>query len=220
MLRVMGPGRERNAMTALPQGIRRGRKFDQVLDGARTIFLRDGFEGASVDDIARAAGVSKATLYSYFPDKRLLFVEVAMGECRRQADEAEALVPEDAPVEQVLRLAAERIINFMLSEFGQRMFRLSVAESERFPALGEEFYCSGPLLVRERLARYLRQAMARGELAIEDVDLAAEQFAQLCKAGIFDGLVFNRLHALPKDTVARTLDGAVQMFMARYGVRR
>ncbi len=48
--------------------VKRGRKFDQVLQGAREIFMSDGFEGASVDDIARAAGVSKATLYSYFPD--------------------------------------------------------------------------------------------------------------------------------------------------------
>ena len=51
-------------MTAVAAEIKKGRKFDQVLDGAREIFLRDGFEGASVDEIARAAGVSKATLYS------------------------------------------------------------------------------------------------------------------------------------------------------------
>ena len=57
--------------------VRTGRKFDQVLAGAREVFMADGFEGASVDDIARAAGVSKATLYSYFPDKKLLFMEVA-----------------------------------------------------------------------------------------------------------------------------------------------
>ena len=53
--------------------IKKGRKFDQVIEGARTVFMRDGYEGASVDDIAREAGVSKATLYSYFPDKRVLF---------------------------------------------------------------------------------------------------------------------------------------------------
>ena len=56
------------------------------------VFLRDGFDGASVDDIAREAGVSKATLYSYFPDKRLLFLEVAKTECARQADEAVKLI--------------------------------------------------------------------------------------------------------------------------------
>jgi TetR/AcrR family transcriptional repressor of mexJK operon len=53
--------------------IRKGRKFDQVIEGAKAVFLREGFEGASVDEIARDAGVSKATLYSYFPDKQHLF---------------------------------------------------------------------------------------------------------------------------------------------------
>lgn len=67
---------------ALP--VTRGRKFLQVL-GARTIFLRDGFEGAAVDDIAREAGVSKATLYSYFPDKRVMFMEVFRSELARGA---------------------------------------------------------------------------------------------------------------------------------------
>ena len=74
--------------TAAATPLRRGRKFDQVLAGAREVFLRDGFEGAVVDEIARQAGVSKATLYSYFPDKRLLFVEVAKQECRAQSDAA------------------------------------------------------------------------------------------------------------------------------------
>ena len=73
---------------ALP--VTRGRKFLQVLEGARTIFLRDGFEGAAVDDIAREAGVSKATLYSYFPDKRVMFMEVFRSELAREAADASA----------------------------------------------------------------------------------------------------------------------------------
>ncbi|WGV14840.1 TetR/AcrR family transcriptional regulator [Fuscovulum ytuae] len=199
------------------QTIRRGRKFDQVLAGARDIFLRDGFEGASVDDIARAAGVSKATLYSYFPDKRLLFMEVAKAECRRAADEAEALIGEDIPVAQALRMAGERIVAFAQSDFGQRMFRMCVAESDRFPALGAAFYESGPELVRARLMRFLEKAVARGEVRIDDLDLAADQFAQLCKAGLHDKAIFGISEAAPSD-VARVVDGAVAMFMARYGV--
>lgn len=196
--------------------IRRGRKFGQVLAGARDIFLRDGFEGASVDDIARAAAVSKATLYSYFPDKRLLFMEVARAECLRAADEAEALIDDDAAVADVLRLAGERIVAFAQSEFGQRMFRMCVAEADRFPALGTAFYDSGPKLIRERLTRYLSKAVERGELRIEDLDLAADQFAQLCKADLHDRAVFGQGVAAPRD-VARVVGGAVAMFMARYG---
>jgi TetR/AcrR family transcriptional repressor of mexJK operon len=199
--------------------IRKGRKFDQVLDGARTIFLRDGFDGASVDDIARAAGVSKATLYSYFPDKRLLFMEVAKAECRRQADETEALIDDRAPVAQVLRLAADRIIAFGMSDFGQGIFRICVAESDRFPALGHEFYHSGPMLIRQRLSRYLRLAADRGELAITDFDLAADQFTQLCKADLHDRLIFGMAECCTPKDVDRIANGAVEMFMARYGAR-
>lgn len=198
------------------QTIRRGRKFDQVLAGARDIFLRDGYEGASVDDIARAAGVSKATLYSYFPDKRLLFMEVARAECLRAADEAEAMIDDDASVAEMLRLAGERIVAFAQSDFGQRMFRMCVAESDRFPALGAAFYDSGPKLIRDRLTRYLAKAVADGDLRIDDLDLAADQFAQLCKADLHDRVIFGLGEGTSRD-VRRVVEGAVAMFMARYG---
>jgi TetR/AcrR family transcriptional regulator, mexJK operon transcriptional repressor len=207
-------------MGAKPQLIVKGRKFDQVLEGARSVFLRDGFDRASVDDIARAAGVSKATLYAYFPDKRLLFMEIATAECRRQTDEAEALIDPSAPVAQVLRLAAEKIITFMMSDLGQRIFRIAVAEAETFPALAHEFYHSGPLLIRTRLSHYLRCAMDRGELAIDDIDLAADQFTQLCKADLQDRMIFGTTPCCTAKDSARVIDGAVSMFMARYGVRR
>lgn len=197
--------------------VRRGRKFDQVLGGARDVFLRDGFEGASVDEIARVAGVSKATLYSYFPDKRLLFMEVARSECTRQADQAMERIDPNAPVAELLRFAADQIIGFMCSDFGQRIFRICVAEGDRFPELGREFYESGPALVRARLTEFFREAVARGDLAIEDFDLAADQFHELCKADIFARLVFNLRDRFSEAEKARVRDGAVATFMARYG---
>src|SRR6056297_2112145 len=147
---------------------KKGRKFDQVLEGARAVFLADGFEGASVDDIARAVGVSKATLYSYFPDKRLLFLEVIRTECRRQADAAVELIDETAPPEVTLRAGGHYMLSIILSDFGRRMFRTCMAESDRFPELGRQYYESGPRLGRERIADYLSKACARGELEIDD----------------------------------------------------
>ncbi len=205
-------------MGAAPQAIRRGRKFDQVLDGAWTVFMRDGFEGASVDDIAREAGVSKATLYSYFPDKRLLFMEVAKGECRRQAEESAAAIDMNRPPHAVLTDAARRIVAFMLSDFGMRVFRICVAESERFPALGQEFFRSGPMVVRDKIASYLRFAVARGELAIDDIELAAEQFHELCRADLHSRMLFGVAADNGTQDVERTVKGAVEMFLARYGV--
>ncbi len=207
-------------MGAAAEDIRRGRKFDQVIAGAREVFLRDGFEGASVDDIARAAGVSKATLYAYFPDKRLLFAEFAKAECRRQAEEGAAGIDMNRPVREVLTDAAWRMARFMLSDFGMRVFRLCIAESERFPDLGAEFYASGPTVVREKLMACFRLAMDRGELAIDDLALAAEQFHELCKADLHNRVIFGIGRDGPEPDIARTVTGAVEMFLARYGTGR
>jgi AcrR family transcriptional regulator len=201
------------------QGVRRGRKFDQVLDGARKVFLRDGFERASVDDIAREAGVSKATIYAYFPDKQLLFLEVARCECHRQTEAAEASIEGDVPVRVALTIAAERIVQFLMSDFGQRMFRIVVGEGERFPGLGREFYEYGPGLIHDRLVHHFRCYVAEGKLQIDDLDLAADQFAQLCKAGVQEKLLFGMAQTITQEDVCRSVHGAVDMFLARYGVR-
>lgn len=204
-------------MGAEPQMIRKGRKFDQVLEGARQIFLTQGFEGASVDDIAREAGVSKATLYSYFADKRLLFLEVAKAECCRQADEAEARVGCGLPPCEALTIAATTLVEFFTSDFFLRIFRIFVAESERFPELGREFYESGPALGRARMVEYLRDAVERGEFKIEDMDLAAEQFAELCKSDLFTQRLFGIASTVTQAQKDRVIQGAVEVFMARYG---
>ncbi|AML50664.1 MULTISPECIES: TetR/AcrR family transcriptional regulator [Falsihalocynthiibacter] len=197
--------------------IKRGRKFDQVLEGARTIFMRDGFEGASVDDIAREASVSKATLYSYFPDKRLLFGQVSETECRRQADEAFEVLDMDAPPKEVLVEAAWRMVSFITSDFGIAVFKICIAESGRFPNLGQQFYDSGPKLVRERIVVYLKEATKRGELNITDFNFAAEQFLELTKTYIHPRILCGVQLTFSHAELAKIVHGSVEMFLARYG---
>ena len=204
-------------MTANAAKVRKGRKYAQVIQGAREIFMREGFEGASVDDIARASGVSKATLYSYFPDKRLLFMEVAMGQCQNQADEALTTIDRSRPPAEVLPQVAKAFLAFILSDLGQNIFRMCVAESDRFPELGREFYQCGPMVVRQALSGYLAEAAARGELVIDDMDLAADQFAELCKTDLWPRLVFGIQTRFTEAERARVIDGAVLTFLARYG---
>ncbi|WP_439124600.1 TetR/AcrR family transcriptional regulator [Marivita sp.] len=205
-------------MTTAQAQIRKGRKFDQVVDGAREVFLRDGFEGASVDDIARAAGVSKATLYSYFPDKRLLFMEVATRQCEEQARTSIESIDSSRPPQEVLSRVAHQFLGFIYSDMGQRIFRICVAEADRFPQLGQEFYHSGPMIMRAAMVDYLHQAVDRNELRINDFDLAADQFAELCKADLWPKLVFGIIRSVSEDEKARVIDGAVTTFMSRYGV--
>ncbi len=206
-------------MNKISVGPKKGRKYDQVLAGARSVFMADGFEGASVDAIAKKAGVSKATLYSYFADKRLLFMEVACEECRRQADHAIASVDFSDPVDIVLRAAASHMVEFILSDFSQSIYRVCVGEADRFPELGQEFYKSGPQVAQDVLGPYLKGAVEKGELDISDINLAAFQFAALCKAEYFDKRVFGVREEFSQTEIDRIIDGAVDMFMARYGVK-
>ncbi len=206
----------------MPDGsltVKKGRKFDQVLAGARDIFMTQGFEGASVDEIAKNAGVSKATLYSYFPDKRLLFMEVAKAECQRQADEILTETSDDDPLDVVLLEIANRFVSFITSDFGQRVFRICVAESDRFPELGREFYESGPMLMRGHMIELLHCAQERGDVDVEDFELASDQFSELCKADLFPRMVFSVSRTFTEGEKTRVAQGAVKTFLARYQKR-
>lgn len=207
-------------MGAAPQVPRKGRKYDDVLAGAREVFLAQGFEGASVDDIARAAGVSKATLYSYFSDKRLMFLEVAKAECCRQVVGAESKISPHIKLHEALHIAAVTLVEFFTSDFYLRMFRVVVAESERFPELGRQFYETGPLMGRNRIVDYLKEAETRGEIEIKDKELAADLFTEMCRADLFAQMLFGIKSKATQEEKDRVINGAVAMFLARFGPQK
>ena len=206
-------------MTELKPILKRGRKFDQVLDAARRVFLSEGFEGASMDEIAASAQVSKATVYSYFPDKNLLFVEAAKAEIARITQEAENVAVLEAPVDAVLRYTGRTIIDFYMSNIGKSMFRVCIAEADRFPELGQAFYEAGPKMGRELLSMYLNFAAQNGALKIDDAELAADQFSELCRADLFSRVSFGLGHTITPEDIERVLNGALETFLARYGVK-
>lgn len=200
-----------------PLSVTRGRKFMQVLEGARTVFLRDGFEGASVDDIAREAGVSKATLYSYFPDKRIMFSEVFRNELAREMADASALIDVDLPVEQVLPFIVQIISAHLVSGLGLRIFRVSVGEAERFPNLAQEYYEAGPAQLRTQVVQYLDRCVQKQELRIPDLELAADQLIELSSVTVHDRALFLGPEAVDNDLMCHVNRGAVRMFLACYG---
>ncbi|TMV06926.1 TetR/AcrR family transcriptional regulator [Ruegeria sediminis] len=204
-------------MTQSATILRTGRKFDQVLRGAREVFMGDGFEGANVDDIARAAGVSKATLYSYFPDKRLLFMEVAQTECRLMSERILSMIDETKPAREVLTIAATQLTGFLVSDFAQKVFRICMAERDRFPELGRAFYAAGPENGQRQLCDYLEKAVAAGELVIADIPMAAEQFSELCKTRLWTRAAFGIQNSFTQAEIDEVALQAVDTFMARYG---
>ena len=73
-------------------------KRRQIIEGARAVFLAQGFDAASMNDIARKAGVSKGTLYVYFDSKEALFVAITDEQCHKQAESVFVLEEADRDV--------------------------------------------------------------------------------------------------------------------------
>lgn len=213
-----GDRNEETGVSVVEAVTRRGPKCAQVLEGARKVFMERGYEGASVDEIARAAGTSKATLYSYFPDKRQLFEAVMQSQCSVNTSVMHEATEADVPVEKVLHRMATSFATYLFSAGAQEMFRVCIAEAGRFPELGAAFHASGPARARARLVNYFEGAAARGELDIEDPEVAADQFSSLCKSGFF----LRALLGAPcpsEEEINRNADEAVRTFLARFGVK-
>ncbi len=199
--------------------IKKGRKYDQVVVGARAVFMREGYEGASVDEIARDSGVSKATLYSYFPDKQHLFMAVLTEECGHQSEIEFTLGSGTMTVPESLHYICHALTSFVVSAFGRDMFRVCIAEAQRFPALGQAFYESGPRRWNRKISEFLQSPKARDALDIEDPFLAADQLAQLCRTDLLLKLMFGIVPSVSEEDIARIADEAVKTFMARYARR-
>ncbi|WP_048308286.1 TetR/AcrR family transcriptional regulator [Halomonas sp. PR-M31] len=191
-------------------------KARQILKGAKATFLEFGYEGASTDEIVRRAGVSKGTMYNYFPDKRALFTAVIEEECSAQANRLFELASRREDTEATLREIAHKLVALLLSPSMQDLYRLAVSEAVRFPELARSFYDSGPDLGTRRLSQFLAAAVARNELAIDDVELAAHQFDQLCKADIFYKRLFGIRKTFDQAELDRIAKGAVDMFLKAY----
>jgi AcrR family transcriptional regulator len=218
MIRAGGQSKEEPGVSDAPT-IERTPKCAQVLEGARKVFMEHGYEGASVDEIARAAGTSKATLYSYFPDKRQLFEAVVRTQCSRQGQVICSAAASGESVEATLQRLATSFVAFVFSPGAQEMFRVCIAESGRFPEIGTSFYAAGPARAHARLVDFFQEASANGTLDIDDPAIAADQFTALCKAGLF----LRALLGAPQPTeaeVTRIAEEAVRTFLARYGARQ
>jgi len=157
-----------------------GRKVETVKHAARAMFLDQGFSATSMDAIAKAAGVSKATLYAYFPSKEALFASLIMTECEG-LERALPLPDLSAGLYPALREFARQYLRVFIERKDVAFVRIIANESSRFPDLGRLFYESGPLATIKRLARFLDEAKAKGLLEFDDAITAATQFLSLVR---------------------------------------
>lgn len=158
-----------------------------ILDAAAQLFMQEGFGPVSMDAVARAAQVSKATLYAHFSGKDALFQEIVEENCRQmQALVPQALSDHAQPLEAALAELGTHWLRFLLRPRVRALHRVVVSEGARVPELAQAFYAAGPVTLRGWLLDWLAGEAARGRLQPDaPLPLVAEQFFALLRGDLF-----------------------------------
>src|ERR1700738_2051422 len=187
----------------------------QILDGAGKVFMDLGFDGASMGEIARAAGVSKGTLYVYFADKSRLFEAIVEREMLDQQKVAFNFDPA-RDVATPLREFGRAYIELLCRPGGGSAIRTVMAIAERMPEVGRRYYEHVLEKTIGHLAAYLEARVKASELAVADCQLAAAQFMQICQASLFLPFIFQAAPRPSAARIAEVVDSAVRIFLAGY----
>jgi TetR/AcrR family transcriptional repressor of mexJK operon len=152
------------------------RKRSAILDGAKTVFLSQGFGLATMDDVAAAAGVGKQTVYRHFKSKEALFVGLVSSMCAQVGGLLVTAQDEqsDKSPEVELHELGQVLSQILITPDNLRLYRAIVAEAERLPELGQVFYENGAKVVRALAAKILRKRFDESTAA-----LRAATFVQL-----------------------------------------
>ena len=193
-------------------------KRAQIIEGARRVFIDKGFEAASMNDITREAGVSKGTIYVYFENKEELFealIEEERGTIFKNL--YEVLDHFDDLRKTLVKFGIALSVKITSARVIQAQ-RTVVGAADRIPELGARFYERGPKRGHDRMMVFLNEAVARGLLKIDDVDLAAYQFTELCLAGLFRQCIFSyRTKAPTQAEIEKVVRSGVDVFLKAYG---
>jgi TetR/AcrR family transcriptional regulator, mexJK operon transcriptional repressor len=200
---------------------RSARKRRAILEAATTAFLRNGYRGTSMDEIAALAAVSKQTVYKHFADKQRLFSEIVVSTVDEAGDRVHAEVldlADSGDVEADLRDLARRQLALVMQPQVLQLRRLVIGEAGRFPELGRSFYERGPGRTLAALAGAFERLAARGVLRVDDPLLAAAHFNWLVMSiPLNEAMLLGRDEPPPKADLHRYADTGVRVFLAAYG---
>lgn len=159
-------------------------KRKDIIKGATAMFLMHGFNSVSMDKIAQAAPVSKATLYKYFSSKSDLLAAVISELCIVLLQTIDELSVESDSVEDNLNKIAIGFVDLIFAEEALAIYRLVIAECHAFPELGLLVYNSGPQAALELLERYLEKINGHEQFSIPDTTFAADAFFSMLKGDL------------------------------------
>lgn len=191
-------------------------KAQALLDAAQQTFLTHGYSGASIDDIVALSRVPKATLYDHFNDKRGLFQAVVTRLCQEQTT-ALARKTEGLLTENALVASGKTVSAFTTTPLAQGIFRICIAESIRFPEIGQAFFESGPKVMSAQVAAVITRGEKAGDLSVSDKETAAIHFFLLCRGPHFYPMVLRLMDGVGQTERMHGLREGLATFTARYG---
>jgi TetR/AcrR family transcriptional repressor of mexJK operon len=208
------------ATTPEPEG-RSARKRRAILEAARQVFLRKGYLGTSMDEIAAAASVSKQTVYKQFADKETLFYDVidsTIVEFDNPFFEAIAQLTEEDDVEQHLLEVGRQLMRLLMQPNILQLRRLVIGEAARFPDLASRVAQRGQEPAMTALAKAFDQLAAKGSLHVEDADLAAAHFSWLVLSIPLNRAMYTgNDKPFTEEELDRFVVEGIRVFIAAYG---
>ena len=187
-----------------------------ILDAATRVFLSAGYGSASMDAIARHAGVSKQTIYAHFGDKASLFEAIVLAGSDRLIEPIEAAIGAAEPPSVALVAIGRRYVEVVMGDQALARFRVVVGECGRFPELAQVFYRSGPERAMTRFADYLAAENCAGRLTVANPWLAADQFFGMLRGDPFLRRLLDLDGTAATDT-GSMVEQSVAVFLAVYG---
>jgi TetR/AcrR family transcriptional repressor of mexJK operon len=199
------------------------RKRRAILEAATTVFLRQGYLGTSMDEVAALASVSKQTVYKHFADKQRLFSEIVAATVDEVSDPVHEVVlhlDASGDLEAALRDLARRQLRMVMQPRLLQLRRLVIGEAARFPELGRTFYERGPERTIDALAAAFATLAEQGALEVDDPRLAAAHFNWLVMSIPLNAAMLRGTDE-PATTAEldRYADAGVRAFIGAYGRR-
>lgn len=211
-----------NTSVGVEGASRSARKHRAILDAATDVFLRSGYLGTNMDEIAALSSVSKQTVYKHFASKEALFVEIVSSMTNDAGDLVHSEIPQldDDDVAGYLRAYAYRQLAVVLTPRLMQLRRLVVGEVGRFPELARVLYERGPMRALAELAASFEHLADRGLLTFDDPMVAASHFNWLVMSAPLNQAMLLGDDAIPGDAeLRRHAAEGVRAFLAAYGTR-
>lgn len=192
------------------------KKNTAILEAASDLFLELGFDGTSMDGVARRAEVSKQTVYSHFSSKEQLFGEAVHAAIAAYYPDRALAQLETRELEADLKAVCQTLANLLMDTRAIAMFRLLVAAGAKSSALGEIFWRSGGADIQKQLAAFLQTWVDKGELDIDDTEKAGQQLVALFKEPAHFRISIGIQEPLTQEEINISVDDAVASFLKLY----